>query len=364
MLFALFFNDTATTEIYTLSLHDALPISDAGVADVVDVVAGALRVRSVLSVTGDRAIHQTRVHGGERIVADAQLRHGAGTESLDEDIGAFCKAQKDFPSLRSLQVEADGALVAVDQPEEIRHALPCAAHLAGVVAGACVLDLDDVRTQIGEVQRRHRARKQTRQIEDADSGEGFAALRHLCRPAVSVVLLRILDHLAVVRQLAELSERNFAAQLGDTADAVLYRLRESCRRHTAHLALQGHAVGSARIVHDKARLQDFLVSPYDLGDLRWLHEHSFHLGGLVGTAHPTANAGVGAPTGALPRQYRRQVSGSEPHQRVIRIEAGDDHFADFAVRHGVARAGAHDLEDQRFVEDHAFERLGLVGDEA
>src|SRR5216683_8049667 len=27
-----FFNDTATTEIYTLSLHDALPISFAGVA--------------------------------------------------------------------------------------------------------------------------------------------------------------------------------------------------------------------------------------------------------------------------------------------------------------------------------------------
>src|SRR5689334_25074741 len=27
-----FFNDTATTEIYTLSLHDALPISDAAAA--------------------------------------------------------------------------------------------------------------------------------------------------------------------------------------------------------------------------------------------------------------------------------------------------------------------------------------------
>src|SRR5258706_16157378 len=27
-LFLFFFNDTATTEIYTLSLHDALPISD------------------------------------------------------------------------------------------------------------------------------------------------------------------------------------------------------------------------------------------------------------------------------------------------------------------------------------------------
>src|SRR5215510_15164528 len=29
LLFFFFFNDTATTEIYTLSLHDALPISSA-----------------------------------------------------------------------------------------------------------------------------------------------------------------------------------------------------------------------------------------------------------------------------------------------------------------------------------------------
>src|SRR3989441_3667063 len=37
MLFFFFFNDTATTEIYTLSLHDALPISVAvaGLSEVV-----------------------------------------------------------------------------------------------------------------------------------------------------------------------------------------------------------------------------------------------------------------------------------------------------------------------------------------
>jgi len=29
LCFFFFFNDTATTEIYTLSLHDALPICDA-----------------------------------------------------------------------------------------------------------------------------------------------------------------------------------------------------------------------------------------------------------------------------------------------------------------------------------------------
>src|SRR5687767_15492550 len=32
-LFFFFFNDTATTEIYTLSLHDALPISSLNVAE-------------------------------------------------------------------------------------------------------------------------------------------------------------------------------------------------------------------------------------------------------------------------------------------------------------------------------------------
>src|SRR2546427_4645266 len=34
--FFFFFNDTATTEIYTLSLHDALPISVQGVLSFVD----------------------------------------------------------------------------------------------------------------------------------------------------------------------------------------------------------------------------------------------------------------------------------------------------------------------------------------
>ena len=31
--FSIFFNDTATTELYTLSLHDALPISYLGILE-------------------------------------------------------------------------------------------------------------------------------------------------------------------------------------------------------------------------------------------------------------------------------------------------------------------------------------------
>src|SRR5712675_3693377 len=41
-MFFFFFNDTATTEIYTLSLHDALPIAVAGLSRLPDVARAAL----------------------------------------------------------------------------------------------------------------------------------------------------------------------------------------------------------------------------------------------------------------------------------------------------------------------------------
>src|SRR2546430_9224783 len=59
MVFLFFFNDTATTEIYTLSLHDALPISldlSPGSADTYDLYG---RMLSAL-VRHDEAIAMVR----------------------------------------------------------------------------------------------------------------------------------------------------------------------------------------------------------------------------------------------------------------------------------------------------------------
>src|SRR2546430_10654239 len=53
-----FFNDTATTEIYTLSLHDALPISGP-----------------------QRAPDATRPHRGGRVPRRRGARHAAGDRS-------------------------------------------------------------------------------------------------------------------------------------------------------------------------------------------------------------------------------------------------------------------------------------------
>src|SRR5216683_7953270 len=57
--FFFFFNDTATTEIYTLSLHDALPISarlDARIRQ----AAGSARQRARLFLGVSRARHSRR----------------------------------------------------------------------------------------------------------------------------------------------------------------------------------------------------------------------------------------------------------------------------------------------------------------
>src|SRR5947207_10348745 len=79
--FFFFFNDTATTEIYTLSLHDALPIyaqlrqraaTDIGddVAEIVDLLVDAVDLREdVLRLGGDRK--STRLNSSHTVISYA-----------------------------------------------------------------------------------------------------------------------------------------------------------------------------------------------------------------------------------------------------------------------------------------------------
>src|SRR2546426_4541009 len=69
-----FFNDTATTEIYTLSLHDALPISLGG---------GYLRSALVYTASGaDTLGGGSRSITGDRILVYAGVNFPAGRSSL------------------------------------------------------------------------------------------------------------------------------------------------------------------------------------------------------------------------------------------------------------------------------------------
>src|SRR5256885_12006393 len=66
MFFFFFFNDTATTEIYTLSLHDALPIlSPPGVAGCGGITPAESRVTPVVSGAIKRVFYQKELRSEE-----------------------------------------------------------------------------------------------------------------------------------------------------------------------------------------------------------------------------------------------------------------------------------------------------------
>src|SRR2546429_8328650 len=65
LFFFFFFNDTATTEIYTLSLHDALPIYAAEVASFGDLLDGEIEL-----VAGDEIDRRRRLQALLRLDGD------------------------------------------------------------------------------------------------------------------------------------------------------------------------------------------------------------------------------------------------------------------------------------------------------
>src|SRR3712207_7011127 len=67
-----FFNDTATTEIYTLSLHDALPIS-VPVVDAGGRLLGVVTVDDVIDVIQEEQTEDVQKLGGMQAIEESYL---------------------------------------------------------------------------------------------------------------------------------------------------------------------------------------------------------------------------------------------------------------------------------------------------
>src|SRR3712207_8293106 len=88
-MFFFFFNDTATTEIYTLSLHDALPIFDAGgarVARLLDVARGEVDAERT-----DRHVDEEDPLPAERLGERAADRSEEHTSELQSRQYLVCR---------------------------------------------------------------------------------------------------------------------------------------------------------------------------------------------------------------------------------------------------------------------------------
>src|SRR5256885_7066231 len=107
--FFFFFNDTATTEIYTLSLHDALPIwLSVGVEEGHDLAErrGAHRARRLDAESPRVALGQLDLverHGG-RVVGQRSEEH---TSELQSPCNLVCRLllEKKKTSLRSPSIQ-------------------------------------------------------------------------------------------------------------------------------------------------------------------------------------------------------------------------------------------------------------------
>jgi hypothetical protein len=101
---------------------------------------------------------------------EAHLLQGSRAVVLDQDVGALDEAEQQFLGPRLAKVERQALLVACIRLPEQR--VPRDAPVAQRVALARVLDLDHLGAEIGQLQREHVARDQTRQIEHGDSRRG------------------------------------------------------------------------------------------------------------------------------------------------------------------------------------------------
>src|SRR3712207_7790747 len=103
-----FFNDTATTEIYTLSLHDALPISDhtePGVS-IRNRDEGESAALAVLSCVGNDAFVVTGEGKGARGTGDRKSTR-LNSSHANISYAASCLQKKQHPSCLRLLTSLD-----------------------------------------------------------------------------------------------------------------------------------------------------------------------------------------------------------------------------------------------------------------
>src|SRR5258707_955052 len=88
---------------------------EPGGGDVVEVVAGFVAARPVLTVARNGAIDDAGIHGFHGFVAQPEPRHDARTELLDHDVAASKKRHKPRVGVGCFEIEHDALLAAIEQ---------------------------------------------------------------------------------------------------------------------------------------------------------------------------------------------------------------------------------------------------------
>src|SRR5208282_5095974 len=118
------------------------------------VVGDEVAIRAGLAERRNRAEDERGVLAMESIPAEAKPVEGAGSEALDDDVGGAGELEQDVGAAGMVEIEREGALVEIVEPEEqaaveMREVVEEGADAARVVAGGR-FDLDDVGAHVGQ----------------------------------------------------------------------------------------------------------------------------------------------------------------------------------------------------------------------
>ncbi len=143
----------------------------AGDGDVVHVVPGGLRERTVLAPPGHPAVDQARVAGQALVGSEAEALGGAGAHALDEHVSLGDQVEHRRDRLGVLQVQRDAGPPAVEQ----------VVRAAGEHLPTGPLDPDHVGPEVGQDHAGVRARPDARDLDDLDAPEWSGALTECVR---------------------------------------------------------------------------------------------------------------------------------------------------------------------------------------
>src|SRR5262249_60252717 len=125
--------------------------------------------------------------GGPPLPAEAVPIHDAGTEVLDQHVGAAHQAPPQRRAGLLADVDGEAALVAVQalevEPADLRRKAARSVGVADAVAAPRLLDLDDVGAHVAEERRAPGPRRLMAHVDDADARERSAggSFVHPCR---------------------------------------------------------------------------------------------------------------------------------------------------------------------------------------
>ena len=127
-------------------------------------------------------MHDPRILRADLLARHTEPPGGGRSKTLDDDVGSRDQAIERLARFGLAQIERDAPLAAIEQQIVDAATVEQWRQLARRIAAARVFDLDHVRAELREHQRRERTRHEARQVENADAVKWKAhdAVNELC----------------------------------------------------------------------------------------------------------------------------------------------------------------------------------------